>query len=645
MDSLCAEILKDILLYIQTDELLPIRHVCRDWYCLINLSLPPKPKPTYGSITSESLLDYYGISTPLSNKFIERIIREVDNYDFYDQYLSRMHIRKANCTALVDDYRYRTVHGLTSVKLMEKYVHKYVSLIPDIIPLIALEHQGTSIKDDRLIPAYGSLMSPSLIDNAMLYGNMPLLKTLCYNTTNIDYGRRAAYMYANCSYEVIDFMVTNGFVARAHGSRKYSEIALTYVADNFDAMKQYLDADVYYDMFHSEHITPELATRLIGLIGHNDMSIGGFVCPPQIAHIMEPYLSDGVKIDYYKRGILTPKKTFMTTINRYNYAEVLEHYGTIYTLKTIPTLLAKNDGSAKKQPVIERYLNDPVKFIKKYDTLVNGWVGTISHPDIYKHIVVRTWGDGYDYTGPITSDLHKLAFDPDIGNPLIGHCPLVGFPMPNRALTTYEKSSLLRMRRVDIITKYHIRFDASHIYEYLKYDLDGAGLPLDPYFKHGDINIPKYDISRVPTSVLDRITSSADSKYNADTRYYRRYRLNRYYYCTSDEVMLLAIGGYNISLHISNILWHKVTKKTLSILVEHRYYPSKVSDRIKLIDTLNMVVDDSSLTNSIKEIMCHILDGHQYMILKCNRKLFEISKYFIDRKLCQYIENIIYNES
>lgn len=644
MDSLCTEILKGVFSYIQTDEWFPIRHVCRDWYHLITLSLPPRPKPTYKSITSESLLDYYRISTPLSSKSIERIIREVDNYDFYDQYLSHMHIRKADCTALVDDYRYRTVHGLTSIKLMEKYAYKYVSLIPDTIPLIALEHQGTSIKDDRLIPAYGSLMSPSLIDNAMYYGNIPLLKTLCYNSTNIDYGRRAAYMYAHCSYEVIDFMVTNGFIARAHIRYEYSEIALTYMTDNFDAMKQYFDADDYYEMFHSKYMTPELATRFIGLIGHDDMPTGLY-CPPQIAHIMEPYLSNCAKIDYYKRGILTPKET-LTTINRYNCIDVLEHYGTIYTLKTIPTLLAGNNGPVKKkQPVIERYLNDPVKFIKKYNTLANGWVGTISHPDIYKYIVVRTWGDEYDYTGPITSDLHKLAFHPDIGNPLIGHCPLAGFSMPNRTLTKYERSSLLRMKRVDIITKYSIHFDASHIYEYLKYDLDGAGLPLHPYFTYIDISIPKYDISRVPTSVIDMIKFNINSKYNADTRYYRRSRLNRYCYCTPDELMLLVIGGDDISFYIDTVLWHKVTKETLPILIEHKCYPSKVSDRIKLIDTLNTAVDDSSLVDSIKEIMYHTLDGHQYMILKCNRKLFEISKYFIDRELRRYIENIIYNES
>ena len=630
MDTLCMEIWKSVLSYIQTDELFPVRHVCRDWYNLVNLSLPPRPKPTYKSITSESLLDYYDISTPVSSRFIERIIEEVDNYDFYDQYLSHMHIYKTVCRALVDDYRYRTIHGLTSVKLMERYAYKYASLIPDTIPLTALEHLGTSIKDDRLIPAYASLMSPTLINKAMFYSNMPLLKTLCHNYTDIDYSNRSAYMYIHCSYEVIDFMVTNGYIS-CPISNYYSEVALTYIADNFNNMKQHLNNN-YYRIFNSRHMTPELATRFINLIGHADIPTD-LACYPEIAHIMEPYLSDTTKIKYYKSGILTPKKVFPMTLNSYVIIDVLEHYGTIYTFKPIPLLIATQHEIKKKQPAIERFLDNPTKFIKKYSTLKNGWVGTISHPDIYKYIVVQTWNYEYDYIGPITSDLHKLAFHPNIGNPLIGHQPLSEFVMPNRKLTIYEKKSLLKLRRVDIIVKYDIRFDVSHIYEYLKYNLDEVGLPLYQYFEYGDITVPKYDITKVPLSVLDRI------KTNANNRRCQRYSQCKY---TFDERMLLAIGDNDVSISSKQVLWHKVEKETIPILVKHDCYPSLVTDKIKLINTLNAAASDSSLTDNIKEIMYNTLMDHHYIILKCNRNLYEISKYYINRKLRKCIENIIY---
>ena len=646
MDQLCTEVLGCIMSYIQSDELLPVSHVCREWYHLVVLKLPLRSKPTYRSITSIGLLDYYRVSTPLNDRFIARIIREIDNYDFYHQYLSHWHRSKKSCSELVDDHRYRTVHGLMNVKLMEKHAHSYAHLIPSVIPLITLEHQGASIKDKRLLDEYKSLISPSLIDCAMLHSNIPLLEMACNNAFNVDYKKRTAYMYAKCSYDVIDYMVTKGYVDYpsycSHYDREsmYNKDAVTYIVDNYDIMKQYLTKGDYRDIFQSKYITSEQATKLIQHIGHDNMS-NDLDCQPDIAVVMEPYLSDNAKLRYCERGILTPKKLTTITINSYNLHKTLEHYGTIYTIKNAP-LLVKDNPSKKKSPVIDRYLNDPIKFIKKYDTLKNKWVGKINHPDIYKHIVVQTWSNKHEYIGPITDDLHKLAFDPNIGNPLIGHCNLNDPTLCNRRWTTYELSSLLKLKRVDIITKHQIMFDTEHVYEYIKYDLDGAGLSFNQHFIDVKFSVPKYDFTTVPKSILDRIELLVDRRYNS--AHFRWSRKERTSYYEDDELMLKVIGT-DLCVYLDTSYWGKAAKETMRTLVRCICHPSSLMARSKLIDIASEAIEDGSLNDDIKYMMTTMLRDRPESILKCNRKIFELFKYCLNNRLRRAIENIIYSNA
>jgi hypothetical protein len=646
MNQLCTEVLERITSYIHADELLPVSHVCREWYHLVVLKLPLRSKPTYRSITSIDLLDYYRVDTPLNDRFIEKIIRETDNYDFYHQYLSYWHQSKKSCSELVDDHRYRTVHGLMNVKLMEKYAHSYAHLIPNVIPLITLEHQGASIKDKRLLDEYKSLISPSLIDCAMLYGNIPLLEMACSNAFNVDYKRRTAYMYANCSYDVIDYMVTKGCVdyplycSHYDSGSMYNKDAVTYIVDNYDIMKQYLTKDDYRDVFQSEHITSEQATKLIQYIGHDEMP-NDLDCQPDIAVVMEPYLSTNAKLRYCECGILTSKKLTTVTIYSYNIHRILEHYGTVYTIKNAP-LLTEDNTSKKKSPVIERYLNDPIKFIKKYNTLKNKWAGKIIHPDIYKHIVVQTWSDEHEYIGLITDDLHKLAFNPNIGNPLIGHCNLNDPTLYNRRWTTYELNSLLKMKRVDIITKHQVMFDAKHVYEYIKYDLDGAGLSFNQHFIGVKFSVPKYDFTTVPKSILDKIELLVDRRYNEACVRWVRDRRSSYY--RDDERILKAIGT-DLYVDLHTLHWHKVTKEIIRTLVRCACRPSGVMARSKLIDITSEAIEDGSLNNDIKYMMTTMLRDRPESILKCNRKIFEQFKYCLDNRLRRAIENILYSNA
>ena len=495
-------IINIILPYIDPNERVQLYITSTSWYQLSKYLNQPT-KPTFKSLTSMSLIAHYGLY--LTDNLIKRIITTPHSYDFYANELRyKVDTIDFSKYGTVDDERYITTHKINcilnrsiSTKLNKSMInaasnHKltiaqledYAVYRTDIDPsLYASYVKTTSCTKPKLYDIinkcceYDNDIVMQAIFNATQYGQADAYRML-------KYGAIKCLQYSTRNYTGWDRTLKTANEVDVHPN------VIDYVVNMWHLFDKWPGPAM---LIKSTSITYELASRV-------DLSELSNItsCNPCVLPLIADKLNYGYRLEMALEGHIDPPTIKHTYINLASINELIimirnmDKYVDVLTPMDAPLLHnghSNNNKSkpASKPPAIEKYSNDPIKFINYFNNrLKHKWSGNITHPDIYKAIVVQHWSSKCSYTGPCdrltigNNSLHTLSFHSDIGNPLIGLATIDQLKQSTRiptisTLTIYEKESIIRYDRDDIVKAFKLDAPQALAYDNSAYT----------YLKHG----------------------------------------------------------------------------------------------------------------------------------------------------------------
>ena len=372
-------------------------------------------------------------------------------------------------------------------------------------------------------------------------------------------------------------------------------------------------------LIKSTSITYEQASK-VDLSGLSNVT----ACNPCVLPLIRHKLNYDYMLQMVLEGHIDPPTIKNTTVGCSSIKELIimirniDKYRDILTPIDAP-LLYNSKGKPTvipKTPAIEKYSNDPIKFINYFNNrLKHKWSGNITHPDIYKAIVVQHWSPKCQYTGPITDPtLHTLSFHHDIGNPLIGLATIdqlkQSIRIPTQAtLTTYEKESIIRYDRDDIVKTFNLTslaYDNS-AYTYLKY----GAYKIAYLLVDNNTNVmPNYD--------FDPMLFNDSNK--AAAKYFLSWRLYDLYFGTSPVFKIKEFRKLS-TIHVPLL----IRTKTMP------YYSVDTPHLLKLLESM-------STLSQLQGLDKYISSFNPNKPLQLGPKLFNVVKHIYDPRLVEAIE-------
>jgi hypothetical protein len=621
------DILNIILSYIHTDERVQLFVTSKTWYDAAK-RLNWTTKPTIASITSMSIIAYYGLY--LTESLIAKIITSPHNYDLYANEL-RYKISNIDITkyGTVDDERYITKHKIQCVLNRNISLRINKELIGKTFSVTQLEDYVTYRTDIDTSAYVNYIRGPTItktkvydiINKCCEYDNLTVLQAI-FNT--VSYGQADAYrMLKYGSIKCLQHSTRNytSWDGRTFKSANDVDIhpnVLDYVTTMWHLFDSWLGPAI---LIKSTSITYEQASRV-------DLSTLSNItaCNPCVLPLVANKLNYDYMLQMALEGHIDPPTIKNTTIKYSSINELIimirniDKYRDVLTPIDAPLLYnnGKDDKlpTTPKTPAIEKYSNDPVKFINYFNNrLKRKWSGNITHPDIYKAIVVQHWSAKCQYTGPITDPtLYTLNFHYDIGNPLIGLATIDQLKQSTRiptqaTLTIYEKESIIRYDRDDIVKTFNLTslaYDNS-AYTYLKYGACKIAYQL----VDNDTNV-------MPDYNFDPILFNDSNK--AAVKHFLTWRLYDLYFGTSPVFKIKEFKKLS-TMHVPLL----IRTKTMP------YYSVDTPHLLKLLESMSTLSQLQGLDEYIRSF-------NPNKPLQLGPKLFNAVKHIYDPRLIEAIE-------
>lgn len=629
-------IINIILPYIDPNERVQLYITSTGWYQLSKYLNQPT-KPTFKSLTSMSLIAHYGLY--LTDNLIKRIITTPYSYDFYANEL-RYKIDAIDFTKYgpVDDIRYITDHKINcilnrsiSTKLNKSMISAAHNHKPCIVQLEDYALYRTDI-DPSLYASYvktTSCTKPKLYDiinKCCEYDNAAVMQAI-FNATQ--YGQADAYRMLKygaikcLQYSTRNYTGWDGRTLKTSDEVDIHPNVIDYVVNMWHLFDKWPGPAM---LIKSTSITYELASRV-------DLSELSNItsCNPCVLPLIADKLNYDYRLQMVLEGRIDPPTLKHTLINLASINELIimirnmDKYNDTLTPADAPLLHNGNGNNNKgkptsKPPAIEKYSNDPTKFINYFNNrLKRKWSGNITHPDIYKAIVVQHWSSKCSYTGPGYDSLHTLGFHNDIGNPLIGLATIDQLKQSTRipttsTLTIYEKESIIRYDRDDIVkafkldTPQALAYDSS-AYVYLKY---GAS-KIDYRLVDNDTNVmPDYDFE--PILLYNNHDAAKQLLPNS---------IYSLYFGTTPITKTKEFKKLS-TMHVPLLIRTKTTP----------YYSADTPHLLKLLESM----PDLSLLQDQNALSDYVRSFNRNKPLRLGPKLFNAVKHIYNPKLVEAIE-------